>query len=37
MAWILGESRDSGRSPGLDAGAKLAIISPNYERLLARS
>jgi len=29
MAVILGESRDSGHSPGLDARAKLAIISQN--------
>jgi hypothetical protein len=37
LALFLGESGDSGRGPGLEGEAKLAIISPFYERFLGRS
>jgi hypothetical protein len=37
LAWILGESRDSGLRLGLDAKAKLAIISAKPERFSGKS
>jgi hypothetical protein len=33
LVLISGESPDSGRSSGLNAEAKLGIISANYERI----
>jgi len=36
LAGFLGESRDSGRGTGLDARAKVAVLSPCYERSLGQ-
>ena len=37
LAGFLGESRDSGRTPGVDRRAKLAIISAKPERFSGES